>query len=384
MLDSNQDPVKEAPMRGNRSLVVIALILIVLVVIVGGAYYYFTQIAGPADEPPVDATMEVEEPVETTEIVVSIQSIPRGMQISEEENAIEMQAWPNENLPTQYFTDMAEVEGKYALLNIPRGMPILPDMIGRPGGMLSVSGSAAALFGPEDRVAYAIPMDTQGAVAWAVQPGDRVDVLASIGMESSEAEFSREGVKQFTYLETPELPSQTSLFGKFEQLPNGRWAAIYPVETPGSNIPTNFVQLTVQNAQVWHVGTWDDTQQQADAAQQQDGDGGGALGEAPEAAPTPVPDLQEVRDIEPVTLLVTREDALILKYLHEMGADLDLVLRPAGFEGTVIQTQPVWFRYVLDKYQLPNTMPDEPVAPSPVREPLDLLPVQTPEPEAQE
>lgn len=369
-------------MRGNRSLVVIALILIVLVVVAGGAYYYFTQIAAPADEPPVDATVEVEEVVETTEIVVSIQSIPRGKQISQEDNAIEMQEWPNENLPTEYYTDMAEVEGKYALLNIPRGMPILPDMIGRPGGMLSVSGSAAALFGPDDRVAYAIPMDTQGAVAWALEPGDRVDVLASIAMESSEAEFSQEGIKQFTYLETPELPSQTSLFGKFEQLPNGRWAAIYPVETPGSNIPTHFVQLTVQDAQVWHIGTWQEDQPQAATAAEPEGEG--ALGEAGEAAPTPMPELQEVRDVEPVTLLVTREDALILKYLHEMGADLDLVLRPAGREGTVIQTQPVWFRYILDKYQLPNTMPEEPVAPSSVREPLELLPVQTPEPEVQE
>lgn len=372
-------------MRGNRSLVVIALVLIVLVAIAGGAYYYFTQIADSGDEPPIEATMEVEEVVETTEIVVSIQSIPRGKQISEEENAIEMQAWPNDNLPTAYYTDIAEVEGKYALLNIPRGMPILPDMVGQPGGMLSVSGSAAALFGPEDRVAYAIPMDTQGAVAWAVEPGDRVDVLASIAMESSEAEFSKEGVKQFTYLETTDGPSQTSLFGKFEQLPNGRWAAIYPVEAPGSNLPTHFVQLTVQDAQVWHVGPWKENQQPQAAATGDEGGGEGALGEAPaEAAPTPIPDLQEDRDIQLVTLLVTREDALILKYLHEMGADLDLVLRPAGREGTVIQTQPVWFRYILDKYQLPNTIPEEPVAPAAVRDPLEPLPVQTPEPEEAE
>jgi Flp pilus assembly protein CpaB len=369
-------------MRGNRSLVVIALILIVLVVVAGGAYYYFTQMAGPAEEPPIDATVEVEEAVETTEIVVAVQNISRGMQISEEDNAIDTQPWPNDNLPTEYITGIAEVEGKYALLNIPRGMPVMPDMIGRPGGMLSVSGSAAALFSPEDRVAYAIPMDMQGAVAWAVEPGDRVDVLASIGMESSEADFSEEGVKQFTYLEETDLPSQSGLFGRFEQLPNGRWAAIYPVEGPQTAKPAHFVQLTVQDAVVWHVGSWQEDQPQSIASE---GEGEeGALGEAPEAAPTPVPGIEQVREIEPVTLLVTREDALILKYLHEMGADLDLALRPAGRTGTVIQTQPVWFRYILDKYQLPGNIPDEPVGPSPVREPLDLLPVQTPEPEPEE
>ncbi len=64
-----------------------------------------------------------------------------------------------------------------------------------------------------------------------------------------------------------------------------------------------------------------------------------------------------------MTLLVTREDALVLKYLYEMGADLDLALRPAGVTGTVLQTQPIWFRYILDRYQLPGEMPDDPVGP---------------------
>jgi hypothetical protein len=67
--------------------------------------------------------------------------------------------------------------------------------------------------------------------------------------------------------------------------------------------------------------------------------------------------------------------------LHEMGADLDLVLRPANYSEIAIQTQPVWFRYILDKYQLPNAMPDDPVGPVPMHEPLELLPIVTPAPE---
>jgi len=82
-----------------------------------------------------------------------------------------------------------------------------------------------------------------------------------------------------------------------------------------------------------------------------------------------------------VTLLVTREDALVLKYLYEMGADLDLALRPAGVTGTVLQTQPIWFRYILDRYQLPGEMPDDPVGPAPLHPPLEVLPEPTPIPE---
>jgi hypothetical protein len=93
--------------------------------------------------------------------------------------------------------------------------------------------------------------------------------------------------------------------------------------------------------------------------------------------------VEEEREVELVTLLVTREDALVLKYLYEVGADLDLALRPAGVTGTVLQTQPIWFRYILDRYQLPDTMPDDSVAPLPVRAPLEVLPEPTPIPEEQ-
>jgi len=266
-------------------------------------------------------------------------------------------------------------------MDIPLGMPVMPSMIGQPGGMLSVGGSAAALFSPNERVAYAIPMDTQGAVAWALKPGDHVDVMAALDMVAVSSESVTEGIKQFTYLDEPDLPTQTSVFGRFEQLPNGRWAAIYPVDAATTLLPTMFVQMTVQDAIVWHVGIWQDEPAAGAAVTSSTAPAGettGLLGNAPLEVATPAPVLPSYRDIEPVTLLVTREDALVLKYLIEMGADLDLVLRPVGFTETVLQTQPVWFRYILDKYQLPADIPDEPVAPAAIRAPLELLPLVTP------
>ena len=103
-------------------------------------------------------------------------------------------------------------------------------------------------------------------------------------------------------------------------------------------------------------------------------------GEEADVVATPIPQVSTYGNIEPVTLLVTREDVLVLKYLLEMGADLDLVLRPAGYTDTVIQTQPVWLRYIIDRYQLPDTMPDLPVAPKEVREPLELPTLAPPTP----
>ncbi|MBN1248095.1 MAG: hypothetical protein JXC32_10590 [Anaerolineae bacterium] len=366
-------------MRGNRSLVIIAVVLIVLALVAGAVYLYLNmfplggQIGTEVEPTPV---VEIQD---TTEIVVALQNVPRGMQISVSDNAIALQEWPNDNLPYEYYTSLEEVDGKFARMEIPRGMPVMPDMVGRPGGMLSVNGSAAALFEPEDRVAYAIPFDIQGAIGWAVEPGDRVDVLAALNIMPVYTDFLDEGVKQFTYLLSGQEgeTAQTSPYGQFELLPNGQWAAIYPVDAQPSVEPALLVQMTVQDAIVWHVGTWKEDVVAA---------GGAAPAveeEAPLAAgpaPTPIPEVAEEREVELVTLLVTREDALVLKYLHEMGADLDLALRPAGVTGTVLQTQPIWFRYILDRYQLPDTMPDDRVAPLPIRPPLEVLPEPTPVP----
>ncbi len=367
-------------MRGNRSLVIIAVVLIVLALVAGAVYVYLNmfgpggQLGGAAEPTPV-----VEEVLETTEIVVALQNVPRGMQISVSDNAIALQEWPNDNLPYEYYTSLEEVDGRFARMEIPRGMPVMPDMVGRPGGMLSVNGSAAALFEPEDRVAYAVPFDVQGAIGWAIEPGDRVDVLAALKMQAVYTDFLDDGVKQFTYLLSGQEgeAAQTSPYGQFELLPNGQWAAIYPVDAQPSVDPALLVQMTVQDAVVWHVGTWkEETVASASAVADQ-----GAAAGAVAPAPTPIPEVEDEREIELVTLLVTREDALVLKYLYEVGADLDLALRPAGVTGTVLQTQPIWFRYILDRYQLPDTMPDDRVAPVSIAPPLEVLPEPTPAPE---
>ncbi len=366
-------------MGGNRTLIIVVLVLIVLAGLGGGGYWYMQNMRAtpePVEETPI--------PVEYTEIVIAIQNIPRGMQIKVEDFAIELQKWPNDYLPIEYYTDLAEIDGKYARMDIPRGLPVQPNMVGQPGGMLSAAGSAAALFGPEDRVAYAIPMDVQGGVAWAIRPGDHVDVVAALQLMSVDSEFQTQLPNQFFAL--PQNEGDTALsgvYGRFETLPNGQPALIYP---SSPMIPSLVVQMTVQDAVVWHLGVWEDAEQKAAAEAQEtaaaaeaEAAEGGLLGAGEEAAPTPPPTLVEYSDVEPVTLLVKREDVLVLKYLLEMGADLDLVLRPANFTSTVLQTQPVWLRYIIDKYQLPDTQSDLPVAPVPLRTPLILEPINTPE-----
>ena len=362
-------------MRGNKTLIFIALFLLF-----GTVAGYFWWKSRGSDKEVVEAT-PTEELNRTVDIVVAAQNIGRGNPILVKDNAVIMQPWPEDSLPLAYFDSLEQVDGKFARMEIPRGFPVVSDMLLESGEMLAVSGSSAAWF-EAGRVAYAIPMDTQGAVGWAPLPGDHVDVLAAIKLIPVDEEFQSPLPNMFQAL--PKGGAEESVeftggvYGRFEALPNGQDAVIYPSGT--GNIPNLVVQMTVQDAIVWHVGTWQEEEvKMPEVSPAETEEGGSMLNEAMQAQTTPPPPAAVVEPIrvDLITLLVTRQDAVVLKYLLEMGADLDLVLRPAGDTATAI-TEPVWLRYVLDKYQIPDTAPDLPIASTPVRETLELTPLATP------
>lgn len=369
-------------MGGNRVLVALFFVILVIVLIVAGFLIIPNLLKPPNGETPEPTPL-----VEYTSIVVAVQNIPRGMTIRQENMAIELQEWPNDHLPVTFFTDISQVEGKMARTDIPLGIPVMPDMIVKPGDSLSAEGSAASIFSQQDRVAYALPMDVQGGVAWAIRPGDHVDVIAAVKLLSVDAEFQSQLPNQFFALPQTEEDSVFSgVYGRFETLPNGQPALVFP---SGEMRPNLVVQLTVQDAIVWKLGLWplEDQEAAINAAAAASAPvagpaaGGTELGGAPTPTPVAIP-VVEITDVAPVTLLVKREEVLVLKYLYEVGADLDLVLRPAGFTEPVMQTQPVWLRYVIDKYQLPDTSPDLPIAPITIRPPI-ILEIETATPSSE-
>ena len=76
--------------------------------------------------------------------------------------------------------------------------------------------------------------------------------------------------------------------------------------------------------------------------------------------------------IEPLTLVVSPQEAMVLKYAHEAGADIDLVLRSANDSGQTLDTDMVTLQYIFDLYnmELPPRLPYGVT-------PLDLDEVQT-------
>ena len=150
-----------------------------------------------------------------TEIVVAIQNIPRGMQIRVEDLAIELQSGPmsiclmSSTLVWRMLT--AHLRGWI----FRAGCRFYLICWVNPVACFLSPVRQLLYFAPNNLVAYAIPMDTQGAVAWAIQPGDRVDVLAALKMMAMDPGAYTENIRMFTILAEEDIPPQTSPFGQF-------------------------------------------------------------------------------------------------------------------------------------------------------------------------
>jgi pilus assembly protein CpaB len=195
-------------------------------------------------------------------------------------------------------------------------------------GDIGSAGSDAALQIPEGRVAYALPVARYSSVAWAIQPGDHVDVLVSLRMVDLDEEFQTILPNQFSCATESEA-CQGGVLGRLEALPNGWVANVIPSEGQRPGLVT---QLTVQDSLVLRVGDWRDP---SPAPPPEEGE---------EVTPTPVP------QVLPLTLAVTPQQALVLKYAQEAGASMDLVLRSPRDADRELETESVTLEYLLEQY----------------------------------
>jgi len=153
-------------MRGRGRLLIVLGVILGLAA-AGGVLYVMMQGAQP---PPTAPPPEVAVP--TTEILVAVQNIPRGSEITED--AVEFRDWPANNVPPDVIADKAELIGKVAKTDIFQGQPIVRSMLTE-----IVAGSEAAFLIPEGKVAVAFPITRFSSVGYGIQAGDHVDVLLS-------------------------------------------------------------------------------------------------------------------------------------------------------------------------------------------------------------
>jgi hypothetical protein len=129
--------------------------------------------------------------------------------------------------------------------------------------------------------------------------------------------------------------SMEMTFGRREDGPTGGQVIAIPSEAQRSRL---VAQLTLQNLLVLGVGNWESEEE---------------LQPAPTATPGGRTQGEESGPQRPnvVTLALSAQDALVLKYVQEAGASMTLVLRRSGDEGQV-ETQAVTLQYLLERFRI--------------------------------
>jgi len=331
-------------MRGGRMLVIIGLIVVVGAVVVGALLWSRrNDTPVPPDFTP-EAGVEGVIPPAGQEIVVAAQDIPRGTTIASD--TVRLASWPDESVPEGHLIDIEEALDRMARVDIVLGMPILEGMLTDEVSDLAAIGSDVALQIPSGMVAYALPVKRYSSVAWAIQPGDYVDVIISLLVVELDEEFQTTLPNSASCVQPPEGEGcQSGVMGRLEVLPNGWVVNLMPTENQRPRLVT---QLTVQNAMVLRVGDWPGAKEMKPDEEQ--------LTEDVEGAPAPTPVPRE--PIQPLTLVVTPQDAMVLKYAEEIGASIDLVLRSAADTGP-ITTDSITLQYLFDRFniELPPKLP---------------------------
>lgn len=351
-------------MRAGRLLLIVGVIIILGAIVVGALLVFRGALSsGPAPEIAEEPTPVPPTPIPMVEIAVAVQNIPRGLELAAEDNVATMQEWPKHEVPRGAMSNLDEVYGFVTRVEIPRGKPILEAMlIETLGGVAAAVGSDAALQIPDGKVAYALPVSQYSSLAWSLQPGDHVDVLLSVLLVDLDEEYQAIEPNSASCVSPSgeDGCAGVSTMGRLEVLPNAWVVNVTPSEAQRPRLVT---QLTVQDAVVLQVGDWpgpgdvyvaeeeEAAEEPADEAEEElIPDSGEDLVE-----PTPTPVSSRV---EPLTLGVTRQDAMVLDYAQVAGARVNLVLRPVG-DAETVRTEAVTLEYVLERFsiELPPKLP---------------------------
>jgi pilus assembly protein CpaB len=353
-------------MRRGRILIVVALILILCVV---AAYFVTRGIGGGGG-----GAAETQAPPDVAFIVIAAQDIPRGGEIVAD--AVVSAPFPADSVVETMLTD--------------RGLPITENMLTQQPGDLLGTGSEAAIAIPRGLTAIAVPITRLSSVAYALRPGDKVDVLATFLLIDLDQDFQTrlpndtlamlgtqgENLTAFVCTEIkagergPECVNPAPPpFGKLVSEEVSEQPLYVKPQEPQR--PRMVTQRLIAYATVLHVGTFAlEAEEELAALPVTTAEGTApptTTGQGQAVTPTTTivrPDI--------VTLIVSPQDALALNWAVKSGVDLVLTLRAPGDTSADVTTS-VTLQYLLDNYNItvPTRLPvgveprvDDPIVPA--------------------
>jgi pilus assembly protein CpaB len=191
----------------HRRATILAVAAVILAGLAGlGAYAWLEQIE-------TDLRAEMQGTHRTRPVVVVEKEVQAGTAITAE--SVRVVLFPTEAVPEGSFDDPVHVIGRIALTSFRRNEPISDAKLA-PTDM--TRGGIASLLTGKDKRAMAVPVDEVVAVAGFIQPGDRVDVVATL---HTDEEKSRP-VTKIIVEDVPVLATGTPVKGSSRTEPAGR------------------------------------------------------------------------------------------------------------------------------------------------------------------
>jgi Flp pilus assembly protein CpaB len=366
-------------MQGRTRILIIVIFLLVIVGV--GAFFLMNQTDNEADpspapsvEQPSGASPTPVQPSATplptqalTDIIVAVQAISRGSVIPAE--AIRLQPWPAEAAPFNAVLSLEDVIGKRARTDIYVEQPILTSYLVEGLDDLADVGSDAAAVLPNGTVGVAMPMDRLTSVAYAIQPGDRVDIVISLLFIDIDEQFQSALPNSINLVNTAAnengislslgtdvngrfeteripLPGFNATLGTAQQTPIDWPVLIRPSESPRPRLVT---QRTIQDALVVHTGNFPEDGRLfgfVPTPTPVPAEGATPVPQGAAPAPTAVPPRPDI-----VTLAVTPQEAVILTWMVEAGVPITFLLRAAA-DTSQVPTDQVTLDYILASYSI--------------------------------
>ncbi len=345
-------------MKIGRLLILLALILIVGVL---AAFLWLRRMSaapsegtgGEATTPSVSQNM--------IPVVVAAQPIRRGTRITE--NMLTEVDLPADRVLATQLTDPKDAIGKLAVRDLAQGMFLTKGDVAEHLAAGS-EGSLASLQIPPGYVAISIPMTRLSGVAYALRPGDHVAILATFPFVDVDTDFQSILPNKVAVVAPPQATDQgqtitagvtptDAWFGRSITDNNlGMPFYVVPSEAQRSRLVS---QMLIKDAVVLYVGTFPLSDQQMAVPTPTPEEGQAAQGQQPPQNQPQQPNTQQpqqpttTQSPDIITLVVSPQEAVTLKYLMDRKIVMTLALR-AGGDTTDIATDAVTLSYVLDTY----------------------------------
>lgn len=359
----------------SRLRLLIVLALIIIVVGVGAALILprLTQNQGAAtpaattsanrtNTEPSATSFPTPTPFQTVPLIVAVQNINRGQVITAD--LVDFREWPAQYAQQTAITNPEDVIGKIARVDIFREQPILFSLVTENLSELGAVGSDAGALLPQGRRMVAVPIDRLTSIGYALQPGDRVDLIISLLFVDVDPEFQSITPSNIILLSVvvDDQSRQISPVFAFDGRVENRTFPP-PLGTTGSitqpreqQRPRLVTQMTVQDALVMYTGTFPrdgrifGNAQAATPLPVPTAAGTPSANQRPAGAsaevPTPTPAPPDI-----VALAVSPQEAVILTYFIESKIPITFALRPANEVGTQNVAQ-VNLEYIMNQYRI--------------------------------